>query len=166
MKWHELRRQFGQLCLWSSLKQDVPQKFKKCIPKNNQKLLNLFWPVGPFVKYKISNMFYSDNHNKNYLAATAWLFLCCCTAISHHHSFFSFLLFITLMKNSSSSSWFSRSWSSLKSVYASHCHLNLTFQVTCDWQLSQFLRCFIYEIYFPFMFYLSIMPWLLTCHSH
>ena len=22
------------------------------------------------------------------------------------------------------------------------CHLNLTFQVTCDWQLSQFLRCF------------------------
>ena len=24
-----------------------------------------------------------------------------------------------------------------------HCHLNLTFQVNCEWQLSQFLRCFI-----------------------
>ena len=23
-------------------------------------------------------------------------------------------------------------------------HLNLTFQVTCDWKLSQFLRCFVY----------------------
>ena len=23
-----------------------------------------------------------------------------------------------------------------------NCHLNLTFQVTCDWQLLQFLRCF------------------------
>ena len=23
-------------------------------------------------------------------------------------------------------------------------HLNLTFQVTCDWQFSQFLRCFIH----------------------
>ena len=22
-------------------------------------------------------------------------------------------------------------------------HLNLTYQVTCDWQLSQFLRCFV-----------------------
>ena len=24
-----------------------------------------------------------------------------------------------------------------------NCHLNLTFQVNCEWQLSQFLRCFI-----------------------
>ena len=25
-------------------------------------------------------------------------------------------------------------------------HLNLIFQVTCDWQLSQFLRCFIMSV--------------------
>ena len=25
-------------------------------------------------------------------------------------------------------------------------HLNLTFKVTCDWQLSQFLRCFYHDL--------------------
>ena len=32
-----------------------------------------------------------------------------------------------------------------------NCHLNLTFQVTFDWQLSQFLRCL-------FIFTPSIIP--------
>ena len=85
VKWHELRR---QLCLWSSLKQDVVQKFKKYIPKNQPEVAQPILAGWSF--RQIFNILYSDNHNKNYLAATAWLLLCCCTAISHHRPVFLF----------------------------------------------------------------------------
>ena len=35
-----------------------------------------------------------------------------------------------------------------------NCHLNLTFLVTCDWQLSQFLRCF---LECPTIFFLELL---------